>query len=241
MRVSVLVPHQPAYLPWPGYFSRLIGAEQLLLLDHVQYSMGGWQNRNFVSGQHGERVRLTVPVSARFGQPINQILIADQGFRVRHWRTLRESYASAPYWPQWEPALRRVYSRPWTHLADLNEALIRVLLAGFRLAVTVRRSGSLYPDGKKTEMLANLASQSGATVLRVGEGAVSYLDTGLLAARGIRIEVASYDYRAGHGPAGGPLSALDLLLREGPSAPDLLARSAVTRTWDPSAVEEISA
>jgi hypothetical protein len=232
VRADVLVAHQPAYLPWPGYFSRLLDVGQLVLLDHVQYSAGGWQNRNYVRGRCGERLRLTVPVSARGRPPISLIQIADQGFGARHWRTLRENYASAPYWPQWEPALRAVYTRPWTRLAELNEELIRVLLAGFGLPVTVLRSSSVRPGGAKTAMLANLACRTGATVLRTGEGAARYLDAGLLAGRGIRIEVAGYRYPDRSAAPGGPVAALDLLLRHGPNARQMLADGAVTRTWE---------
>lgn len=35
---QVLVAHQPAHLPWPGYFSRLLDADQFVLLDHVLFS-----------------------------------------------------------------------------------------------------------------------------------------------------------------------------------------------------------
>ncbi len=235
VRADVLVAHQPAYLPWPGYFSRLLDVGQFVLLDHVQYSAGGWQNRNFVRGRRGERLRLTVPVSARGRPPISRIQVADQGFRARHWRTLRENYANAPYWPQWEPALRAVYGRPWTWLADLNEELIRVLLAGFGLPVTVLRSSSAEPTGAKTGMLADLACRTGATVLRVGEGAAGYLDAALLVSRGIRIEVTSYRYPDRSAAQGGPVAALDLLLRHGPRARQMLADGAVTRTWEQAA------
>lgn len=238
MRADVLVAHQPAYLPWPGYFSRLLDVGQLVLLDHVQYSAGGWQNRNFVRGRRGERLRLTVPVSAHGRQPISQILIADQGFRARHWRTLSQNYATAPCWPQWEPALRAIYRRPWTRLADLNEELTRMLLAGFGLPVTMLRSSAMNPGGAKTAMLANLACRTGTTVLRVGEGAAGYLDAELLAGRGIQIEVTSYRYPQAAAASGGPVSALDLLLRHGPQARALLADGAITCTWAGSGSED---
>lgn len=234
MRRDVLVAHQPAYLPWPGYFSRLLDVGQLVLLDHVQYSAGGWQNRNFVRGQRGGRLRLTVPVSSRGRPPISRVQVADQGFRARHWRTLSENYARAPYWQQFEPALRSVYARPWARLADLNEELIRVLLAGFGLPVIMHRSSSLNLGGAKTAMLADLACRTGKTVLRVGEGAASYLDAGFLASRGIRVEVASYGYPDRSAPPGGPVSALDLLLRCGPHARQALADGATTKTWAPA-------
>ncbi len=85
----VLAGHQPAYLPWPGYLSRLLDVDRFLLLDHVQYSRG-WQHRNYIAGPRGQR-RLTVPVTHRFGQRIDQARIADDVWRGRHWRILQET------------------------------------------------------------------------------------------------------------------------------------------------------
>jgi hypothetical protein len=232
--VKVLVAHQPAYAPWPGYFSRLLDGSDLVLLDHVAFSKGGWQNRNYIAGAKGGRLRLTVPVRAPHGQPIRAVQVADPGFASRHWRTLRDTYGRAPYWPDWEPLLAPLYARTWKSLASLNEELTRLMLDGVGIRAAVLRSSEIRPAGAKTEMLADLAIRTGAGVLRVGEGAHSYLDTGLLAARGIRVEVATYRYPEGHEPGGGPLSVLDLLLRHGPQAHRLLQAGAAIRPLTPA-------
>lgn len=229
MSARVLVAHQPAYMPWPGYFSRLLDGSDLVLLDHVAFTKGGWQNRNYVAGAKGNRLRLTVPVRAPHGQPIRTVRVSDPGFARRHWRTLRDSYGRAPFWPDWEPLLAPLYARTWNTLASLNEELTRLLLVGLGIRASVLRSSEISPAGAKTEMLADLAARTGAGVLRVGEGASAYLDTALLAERAIRVEVASYRYPGGHEPDGGPLSVLDLLLRHGPQARCLLQAGATVR------------
>jgi hypothetical protein len=230
MSARILVAHQPAYAPWPGYFSRLLDGSDLVLLDHVAFTKGGWQNRNYIAGAKGERLRLTVPVRAPHGQPIRTVQVADPGFARRHWRTLRDSYGRAPYWPDWEPLLAPLYARTWHSLVRLNEELTRLLLDGLGIRAAVLRSSEIRPAGAKTEMLADLADRTGADVLRVGEGAHAYLDTALLASRGITVEVASFRYPGGHEPGGGPLSALDLLLRHGPQARLLLKAGAALRS-----------
>lgn len=236
-RTDVLVAHQPAYLPWPGYFSRLLDVDRLVLLDHVQYTRGGWQNRNYVRGPRGEQLRLTVPVARQFGQPIRSARIADDRWRARHWRTLTDSYRHARYWPQWEHPLRAVYGRSWTHLADLNQELIRLLLDAFGLRIELVRSSTFTPTGAKTDMLIDLCKTTGTRVLRVGTGAASeYLDAPLLARAGIEAEVATYSsppYDQGPGPFTPGLSALDLLLHQGPQARAILADSAHLREWAP--------
>ncbi|MGI5337686.1 WbqC family protein [Streptomyces sp. CA-181903] len=228
---AVLVPHQPAYLPWPGYFSRLLDVDELLLLDHVQFTRG-WQNRNRVRGTGGHGpVWLTVPTRHRFGQPINEVRLADPAWARRHWRTLSYTYARAPYWPAYQDQLASLYQKPWEHLASLDVALIQFLLDALGLRVSLVYSSSLQPTGTRTDMLVNLCERTGRRILRLGVGAPAYLDLELLRAHDIDLEIASYTpspYGAASQEWTPALSVLDLLLHEGPAALDVLRAGART-------------
>jgi hypothetical protein len=233
---QVLVAHQPAYLPWPGYFSRLLDVDRFMLLDHVQFSSGSWQQRNYIAGHDGRSRLLTVPVSRPHHQPIADVHVHGDEWRPRHWRILREAYQRAPFWPDWESRLAAIYDRPWQRLTALNEALLRILLDGFDLHVEIIRSSELRPAGHKTDMLIDLCRITGAQALRVGTGAVGYLDAERLADAAVGIEVADYrhpPYDQGRPGFTGGLSALDLLLHLGPEARDVLATGATTSPWKP--------
>lgn len=232
----ILVGHQPAYLPWPGYFSRLLDGPRFLLLDHVQFSARSWQQRNYIADRYG-RYRLTVPVRHRFGQAIADVCIADDRWRQRHWRIITQSYRRARYWPQWEARLAGIYAQPWERLASLNEALIALLLEGFGIEVHLVRSSALQPVGRKTEMLIDLCRISGTSTLRVGTGAFGYLDAAALARAGVDVEVATYTnpvYEQGRSGFTSGLSSLDLLLHRGPDARRTLAAGASLRPWTSS-------
>jgi WbqC-like protein family len=224
----VLAAHQPAYLPWPGFFSRLLDLDQLLVLDHVQFSRGGWQQRNYLLTAAG-RQRVTVPVVRDFGQPINAARVSGDRWRARHWQTITNAYHRAPYFRQWSGQLEEIYARPWESLSELNIALIRLLLHGFEIGAELVLSSQLHPQGHATTMLASLCRLTGADVLRVGTGATGhggYLDRRLLTKVGINVQVAGFGYRAY--PQAFPgftsgLSALDLLLNCGPGARQVLA------------------
>lgn len=141
---AVLVAHQPAYLPWPGYVTRLLDprVERLVLLDHVQFSQRGWQNRNTVADRRGRPTLLTVPVRHRHGQSILATPIAGTEWARRHWRTLSQHYGNAQYWPQFSDRLAAIYHTPWESLTDLNTALTAVLLDGFGVDLPMLRSAS---------------------------------------------------------------------------------------------------
>lgn len=228
----VLAGHQPAYLPWPGYLSRLLDVDRFLLLDHVQYSRG-WQHRNYIAGPCGQR-RLTVPVIHRFGQTIDQARIADDVWRGRHWRILRETYRRAEFWPQWAPRLAAVYGRRWDRLTDLNRAVLELLLEGFGIQIRLLRSSDLRPQGRKTQMLIDLCRLTNSRALRVGAGALDYLDFAALAEAGIGVQVATYShppYPRGRQPFIPGLSALDLLLHQGPGGSRILSQGGQLTTW----------
>jgi hypothetical protein len=232
MTADVLVAHQPAYLPWPGFFSRLLDVDRFLLLDHVQFSRGGWQQRNYVRTAAGRQL-MTVPVIHRAGQPISQVRICGDRWRLRHWRTITQAYCRAPYYGQWSEQLEAIYARSWERLADLNVALIGLLLDAFGIRLRLLRSSQLEPTGRSTNMLASLCELTGSTILRVGTGAAGtggYLDQALLSDVGVSVEVASYTGcpypQVFRGFTGG-LSALDLLLNCGPKAREILAEGSL--------------
>jgi hypothetical protein len=231
---GVLVAHQPAYLPWSGYFSRLLDASQLVLLDHVQFSERGYQNRNYIRAPGGGRQRLTVPVRRRFGQPISDVRIAGEPWAARHWRALAQAYSRAPHWETCAGLLEPVYARPWTRLADLNITLTRLLLDTLGLPVTLLRSSTLAPAGTRTAMLIDLCRKTGTTVLRTGTGATGYLDRALLDAAGISVEVATYHgpaYPQGPGPFTAQLSVVDLIANTGPAAAQVLRAGGRCQPW----------
>ncbi len=217
MTGRVLVAQQPAYLPWPGYLARLLDVEEMVLLDHVQFAERGRQHRNYVRGPAGTApIRLTVPVRRRFGQPIRDVRIADPHWARRHLASLRHSYGRSPAFTHWLPRIRALYDQPFTHLADLNEALLALHLEAFGITIRLVRSSTLAPTGAKTAMLCDLAHQRGCDTVRVGAGALTYLDRGLLHHEGLRLEVATWDDPRPDRIPGRQLAALDLLARHDP-------------------------
>ena len=70
--------HQPQYLPWLGYFDKMLKADVFCYLDTVQYKKNEWQNRNRIKTAMGWQW-LTVPVTYRFPQGIGEVGPVDPG------------------------------------------------------------------------------------------------------------------------------------------------------------------
>ena len=232
---AVLVAHQPAYLPWCGYFSRLLDVPRMVILDHVQFSERGYQHRNRIPDRTGTPRWLTVPVRRRFGQPLHDVQIADPAWAARHWRILTNTYAKARFWPDYAEQLGALLATPWTMLVDLDLAVTRLLLDALGIHTTLVRSSTIRPAGTRTAMLVDLCRRTGDRVLRVGIGALTYLDRTALHQAGITVEVAAYTHPpvagGNAGPATPALSVIDLLAHHGPAARDILATGSTITAW----------
>jgi len=72
--MTVISIHQPGYLPWLGFFKKILSSDVFVFLDDVQYKKHEFQNRNKIRTSNGS-IMLTVPIMGKFGTTLNQIKI----------------------------------------------------------------------------------------------------------------------------------------------------------------------
>jgi hypothetical protein len=228
--------HQPHYLPWLGYLHRMAQADLFILLDHVQFERGNYQNRTRIRVNNGVNSAphwLTVPVE----QHSQKERIADKRVENRldwaraHFETLRRSYGSAGYFGAYAADLRAVYSTQWERLADLNDALLEILRRAFDIRTPLLKSSTLGVGGQKSELVLNLCRAVGAKALLVGlGGSRAYLDRAAFAEAGIELRFQEFTHpqyvQRAHGAKATPftpgLSAVDLLFNRGAASRDVL-------------------
>ena len=72
--MSIVSIHQPAYIPWLGYFHKISQSDVHVFYDDAEYSKNNLFNRNKIKTPQGEQW-LTVPVEYHNTQKINQTKI----------------------------------------------------------------------------------------------------------------------------------------------------------------------
>ncbi len=223
--------HQPHYLPWLRYFEKIARSDVFIVLDDIQYEKNGWQNRNKIKTAQGWSY-LTVPVRRPTLRPINLIEIDEgSGWRVKHRRALEMSYRRAPFFEEYWPELCAVYDREWSHLADLNRAMLELFLRQLGIETPVRFSSEIPTEGEATERLAELCRAVGGETYLSGAYALdAYLDPAVLERNGIRLafqEWSAPEYGQLYPGAGfiRDLAVVDLLFNAGPASRDLLLAS----------------
>ena len=78
----IMSAHQPAYLPWLGYFDKIRRSDIFIFLDTVQYEKNSFTNRNKIKSQNGP-IWLSIPVikTDHFDKIMSEMPINNQS----HW------------------------------------------------------------------------------------------------------------------------------------------------------------
>jgi hypothetical protein len=215
--------HQPNYLPWLGYFRKLVRSDTFVFYDNVQMPRGkSFTSRSAVKTPSG-RQWLTVPVGGKSDLlTIKDVEIADQRWVRKHLRTLSLGYAFSP-WKEWlKDGLEPVLAGEHRYLADLNITLIRAVLEFLgKSDVRLLRASEMELRETGADTVEEILVQLGTSLYLTGQGKGTqrHLDEQGLGAKGIEVAYVSADfpqYEQRHGEFEEGLSIVDALLNCGP-------------------------
>ena len=219
---------QPIYLPWVGFFDLMKRSDLFVIEDNLKYTKQDWRNRNRIRTPQGFTY-LTVPVTrGATSLPINEVEIHNgQPWRQRNWNLLRENYRNAPSWSKYEPFLRETFGRTWTRLIDIDLWFIDFLTKEFNISTPTTLLSELPVKftSDKTQSLVDLVRTVDADTFLEGSSGRNFIQTDRFEAAGLRITFQDYvcrPYRQQFEPFMSHLSAIDLLLNEGPAGSELI-------------------
>src|SRR4051794_8811790 len=87
----------------------LRSADEVILLDSVQYTRRDWRNRNRIKTAGGlSWLTIAVEAKGRFEQAIDQTRIAENDWAARHLRSIELAYRRAPHFEPVFPWLSSV-------------------------------------------------------------------------------------------------------------------------------------
>ena len=212
--------HQPQYLPWLGYFDKIIKADAFCYLDNVQYKKNEWQNRNRIKTAQG-RQWLTVPVSYRFPQKINEVKInKTTNWQRKHLQAMVTNYSKAPFYMEYIGFFEEVYSKGWEWISELNVYLIDRMLEmlNTKAKQTVLAS-TLSLSDDPTDRLIDICKALGGDTYLSGQDGAKYMDLERFKENGIEVIVQDFihpEYPQLFGGFVSHLSIVDLLFNCGP-------------------------
>lgn len=218
---TVVAIHQPNFLPWMGYFHKMMQSDVFILLDTVPYTKNGYQNRVKIKTAQGARW-LTIPVltKGRFGQLTSEVEIKDNiGWRKTHLLTLTTNYARAPYFSETTAWLTTAYDNKTNRLAQFNQMLIEIVRKELGIETPLVLASTLNAGGTSSRHLLELVQQVGGTTYLSGPSGRHYLDETPFLEAGVQVQYQQFQhpvYPQLHGEFIRGLSIIDLLMNVGP-------------------------
>jgi WbqC-like protein family len=228
----VVAIHQPNFLPWLGYFHKLLNSDVFVLFDDVQFPRAKTVvNRVLIKTQQGPTwISIPVPHKGDLAS-IREVRIApDPSWKRKLLRTVELSYAKAPFTKQYLPGIRQIIESASDELWRLNSALIAWCAQQLGAETQLVYSSSLckdQPPTKGSEKIHNLLKATGATVYISGEtvGSHRYVEEEWFRQQGIQLQWQHFQhprYPQLHGAFAEYLSIIDLIFNCGPQARSIL-------------------
>jgi WbqC-like protein family len=172
--------HQPNFLPWLGYFHKIVRSDKFVLLDDVQYVKGTVANRAYILRKDGKAVYLTVPVklSKGFDQLYNEIEIDyAQKWPQKGLNLIKDSYQKSPNYGVIFPNFSVILRKKHYSLSELNVELIKYIADYLSIRTPLILSSAINsPLGTKSDRNLNICLHYGAEKYLSGSGAKKYND-----------------------------------------------------------------
>ena len=224
--------HQPGFMPWGGFFGKIMAADVFVLLDDVQISKNSYDNRVKLRSKGGPHF-ITVPIHATKGGVFENWQTAKidetRNWRRKHISSLRQWYGNALF-QQHISGIEEVYEQKAKTLLSHNLSLIRYMLNELNIKTDIILSSELNLEEKKSDLVLEMVKRLNGKTYLSGELGRNYLDLPKFEQFGIDVKFQKYvqqTYQQLHPDFEPNLSTLDLLLNLGPSANGVIRNSQV--------------
>jgi hypothetical protein len=213
--------NQPVFIPWGGFFARLLRSDRMVLLDDTLLGRGfTFVNRNRVKGPAGE-IWITVPLKrkGRGRQKIKDLEIYEkERWQKKFLSTLRHYYSHSVFFESVFEEICSALNKPGLRFLDLALALLDILRTNLGIDREMILQSSTGITGKGTSLLVSIARKSQADEAILPHGSEKSLECDQFERAGIKLRFLRYSppqYPQFWGDFLPNLSSLDLLLCQG--------------------------
>lgn len=229
--------HQPAFIPWGGFWARLAAVDQMVLLDDTLLARGfTFVNRNRLKGPNGE-IWITVPLKrkGRGRQRIRDLeLFEKEWWAKKFLLTLRHYYGKSIYFEPLYSQVEAIVKDPDDRFILLVENLLELLKGAFGLRTPFFKQSTLGITGKGTDLLVSLAEHLEAQEVLFSSYASAHVHFDQFREKGIKVWLHHFNlpqYPQFWGEFCPNLSVLDLYFCLGPDSLRLLERASRIEPW----------
>lgn len=162
MRLSF---NQPAFIPWGGFFARLLHSDKMLWLDDTLLARGfTYVNRNRIKSPSGE-LWITVPLQrkGRGRQKIRDLEVFEKARWAKNFLlTLRHFYGKSVFWEPLFTQIKTIVKESDDSFLKMVCGCVSLLKAGFEIDSEIILQSELGMRGRGTALLVACAKELGA-------------------------------------------------------------------------------
>ena len=217
--MTIVAIHQPEYLPWLGFFKKMMNSEIFVFLDDAQFRKKGWQNRNRIRINDGTTL-LSIPVHTHSYPKINEVTIDNEkNWSIRHKKSILYNSARAPYFDEIKDFVEYIFEKKFQYLVDLNTEIIKFIMNELEIKSKIVFSSELEISKKGSGRVLDICKAVGADHYITGTfWAESNLRVEEFKKSNIDVEFQKFQhpiYKQIHGEFIPEMSIIDLLFNKG--------------------------
>ena len=166
--------HQPEHFPYMGFFQKMQSVDLFVILDDVQYSKGGWQNRNRFINKNDIQEFFTVQVEKGANKKlIKDVALVDGPWRKKVIKKIQQNFGFD---------LSPIYKEE--KLLEMNMLSIDWARSKLNINTKMIMSSELNITSTKTQRILDICRSLGADEYVCGQGCLdpkygAYLDTSM--------------------------------------------------------------
>ena len=186
--------HQPAYIPWLGYFDKIIHSDIYVYLDTVQFDKRGFIHRNKIKPPDGPHW-LTVPVDKNnyMNSTLMELKINNTiNWQKKHLQLIEFAYKKAPFFDEIIKKIEPFYLSKYESLVDFCYDYLLLWFSTLGIKTKVIRASKLNVFTHKTELNLDICRKLGASEYISGAMGKDYLDESLFDEAGIKVVYQDY-------------------------------------------------
>ena len=192
----ILSIHQPAYLPWLGYFDKIVNSDIFIFLDNVQFEKNSFTNRNFIKSSNGPLL-LTLPVlqKGHMNKKINEILINHQvQWKSKHLLSIEQNYKKSINFSKNIDKLIKIYELDDHFFSNFCYKILLFWMSEFKIKTKIIKASDTTICDTKSNLILNLCKEHAATKYISGPMGVDYLDLNSFKQNNIEVEFQSFKH-----------------------------------------------
>lgn len=225
---KVVTMHQPNYLPWLGFFSKIKNSDCFVILDDVKYTKNGFVNRNKIRIKEGW-CYLTIPVGKKYtGSKINEVKLPEKNYwQKEHWQSIEGNYKKTEYFYSYADFFKNLYSKKFEYLWQINLEIILYLFRCFDIQVEILKASKLNidPNLLKSDRIISILKATQSEIYLSGPSGKDYLQPEKFKENNIELRFFKYElttYKQRYPEFEPNMAAIDLLFNVGEKSKEYL-------------------